>query len=238
MRSSQCKDLTYQTSSLPTSSVVIIFNNEALSALLRTVWSVLDRTPPRILHEVVLVDDGSNHTDITEVLPAYIKHRLPPTVRLVRNKAQLGLIRARVEGAKAATGDILVFLDSHCEATKGWLEPMAKRIGEDPTVVQIPRIDMIDATSISYYGGGGSNTVSVGGFTWSGHFTWESLPSTVQLSRKHTDPAKTATMAGGLFAIQVRLKLLVAKVITLFTLFWDGNNLEGIFMREDLENIL
>ena len=80
MRSAQCKDLTYQTSSLPTSSVVIIFNNEALSALLRTVWSVLDRTPPRILHEVVLVDDGSNHTDITQVLPAYIKHRLPPTV--------------------------------------------------------------------------------------------------------------------------------------------------------------
>ena len=202
MRSGQCKALTYTTSSLPSSSVVIIFNNEALSALLRTVWSVLDRTPPHILHEVVLVDDGSNHTDITQVLPAYIKHRLPPTVRLVRNKAQLGLIRARVEGAKAATGDILVFLDSHCEATKGWLEPMAKRIGEDPTVVQIPRIDMIDATSISYYGGGGSNTVSVGGFTWSGHFTWESLPTRVQISRKHTDPAKTATMAGGLFAIQ------------------------------------
>ena len=202
MRSGQCKAVSHHTSSLPSSSVVIIFNNEALSALLRTVWSVLDRTPPEILHEVVLVDDGSNHTDITDLLPEYIQHRLPPKVRMVKNKAQLGLIRARVEGAKAATGDIIVFLDSHCEATKGWLEPMAKRIGEDPTVVQIPRIDMIDASSISYYGGGGSNTVSVGGFTWSGHFTWEGLPSHVQSSRKHTDPAKTATMAGGLFAIQ------------------------------------
>ena len=57
---------------------------EALSALLRTVWSVLDRTPPEILHEVVLVDDGSNHTDIVDTLPLYIKHRLPPKVRLVR----------------------------------------------------------------------------------------------------------------------------------------------------------
>ena len=37
---------------------------------------------------------------------------------LLRNSAQLGLIRARTEGAKAATGDIIVFLDSHCEATK------------------------------------------------------------------------------------------------------------------------
>ena len=89
-------------------------------------------------------------------------------MRLVRNSAQLGLIRARLEGARASSGDIVVFLDSHCEATKGWLEPMAQRIKEDPSVVQIPRIDMIDATSLSYYGGGGSNTVSVGGFTWSG----------------------------------------------------------------------
>ena len=112
---------------------------EALSALLRTVWSVLDRTPAQILHEVVLVDDGSNHTDIVDTLPLYIRHRLPPTVRLVRNPSQLGLIRARVEGARASTGDIVVFLDSHCEASKGWLEPMAKRIQEDPTVVQIPR---------------------------------------------------------------------------------------------------
>jgi hypothetical protein len=31
--------------------------------------------------QVVLVDDASNHTDITTLLPLYIKHRLPPKVR-------------------------------------------------------------------------------------------------------------------------------------------------------------
>merc|ERR1711971_1482901 len=118
MRSRDCRALHRANPSLPASSVVIIFNNEALSALLRTVWSVLDRTPGSLLHEVVLVDDGSNHTDITELLPLYLAHRLPPTVRLVRNSAQLGLIRARVAGARAATGEIIVFLDSHCEATQ------------------------------------------------------------------------------------------------------------------------
>lgn len=41
-------------------SVVICFYNEALSALLRTVRSVLDRTPARLLHEVILVDDDSD----------------------------------------------------------------------------------------------------------------------------------------------------------------------------------
>jgi len=198
-RSRECKALHYD-SDLPHASVVIIFNNEALSALLRTVWSVLDRTPKDILHEVILVDDGSNHTDIMSVLPEYIKHRLPPKVGLVKNPSQLGLIRARVEGAKAATGEFIVFLDSHCEAAKGWLEPMAQRIKDDPTVIEIPRIDMIDATSLSYYGSGGG-TISVGGFTWSGHFTWEGLPADTAATRKSTDPGRTATMAGGLFAI-------------------------------------
>jgi len=144
MRLSQCRMLQYP-QDLPTSSVIIIFNNEALSALLRTVWSVLDRSPSHLLHEIILVDDASNQTEITQILPEYIKHRLPPKVKLIRTPSQLGLIRARLTGAEVASGDILVFLDSHCEATKGWLEPMSDRIREDPTVVQIPRIDQIDS---------------------------------------------------------------------------------------------
>ena len=38
---------------------------------------------------------------------------------MVRTSTPQGLIRARLAGAKVAAGDILVFLDSHCEATKG-----------------------------------------------------------------------------------------------------------------------
>lgn len=44
---------------LPSASVVICFFNEAFSALLRTVHSVLDRTPVYLLHEIILVDDHS-----------------------------------------------------------------------------------------------------------------------------------------------------------------------------------
>ena len=43
-------------------SVIILFNNEMLSALLRTVWSVIRMTPERHLHEIILVDDASNIT--------------------------------------------------------------------------------------------------------------------------------------------------------------------------------
>ncbi|KAL4597433.1 polypeptide N-acetylgalactosaminyltransferase 11-like [Arapaima gigas] len=57
-RNEKCKEVSYPVA-LPTASVVICFFNEAFSALLRTVYSVLDRTPPQLLHEIILVDDSS-----------------------------------------------------------------------------------------------------------------------------------------------------------------------------------
>lgn len=54
-----CRELKYDYRSLPTTSVVIAFYNEAWSTLLRTVHSVLETSPDILLEEVVLVDDYS-----------------------------------------------------------------------------------------------------------------------------------------------------------------------------------
>ena len=42
-----------------------------------------------------------------------------PKLKLIRVRKHAGLIQARMTGANAASGEVIVFLDSHCEATKG-----------------------------------------------------------------------------------------------------------------------
>ena len=48
-------------------------------------------------------------------------------MRLVRLQSRGGLVRTRMAGIRAARGEVLTFLDSHIEATHGWLEPLLDR---------------------------------------------------------------------------------------------------------------
>lgn len=59
--------------------------------------------------------------DVGADLEETIKKMWPDNiVKLVRSTERLGLIRARLAGADAASGDVLVFLDAHCEVNIVW----------------------------------------------------------------------------------------------------------------------
>ena len=54
MRSEDCRRLDYPLEALPSTSVIVVFHNEAWSTLVRTVHSVINTSPQRLLHEIIL----------------------------------------------------------------------------------------------------------------------------------------------------------------------------------------
>lgn len=113
---------------LPTVSVVVPFFNEHFSTLLRTAYSVLNRSPVDLIVEIILVDDASTKDLLKDRLDRYVAEHLPK-VKIVRLPERSGLIIARLAGAKIATGEVLIFLDSHTEPNTNWLPPL---LGEFP----------------------------------------------------------------------------------------------------------
>jgi len=226
-RDNRCKAVYYD-EDLPSTSVIIIFTNEAWSPLIRTIWSVLNRSPAQYIHEIILVDDFSDKSHLKGKLERYIHRYLPSKVKLMRLKKREGLIRARLEGARAATGDVMLYLDSHCECNEGWLEPLLARIKENPKAFVVPIIDVIDDKTLEYYHGNG-NYFQVGGFTWSGHFTWVDIPQS-ELARRGSPiaPTRSPTMAGGLFAVDRKTFWELGSYDPEMDV-WGGENLEMSF---------
>jgi hypothetical protein len=79
------------------------------------------------------------------------------------HQTSLGLIRARLAGARLAKADTLVFLDAHCECVVQWLEPLMERIKEKSTSVLVPIIDVIEAKNF-YYSTNGYDTFQVSSY--------------------------------------------------------------------------
>lgn len=96
----ECHHLLYP-KKLPTTSIIIIFHNEAMSTLLRTIWSIIDTSPSELLREIILVDDFSTNLDLKDALEEYVT-QLPIDIQIIRNDKREGLIRSRLIGANEA----------------------------------------------------------------------------------------------------------------------------------------
>ncbi|XP_050608021.1 polypeptide N-acetylgalactosaminyltransferase 13 isoform X2 [Macaca thibetana thibetana] len=220
-----CKTKVYP-DELPNTSVVIVFHNEAWSTLLRTVYSVINRSPHYLLSEVILVDDASERDFLKLTLENYVKNLEVP-VKIIRMEERSGLIRARLRGAAASKGQVITFLDAHCECTLGWLEPLLARIKEDRKTVVCPIIDVISDDTFEYMAG---SDMTYGGFNWKLNFRWYPVPQREMDRRKgdRTLPVRTPTMAGGLFSIDRNYFEEIGTYDAGMDI-WGGENLEMSF---------
>nr|XP_014333925.1 PREDICTED: polypeptide N-acetylgalactosaminyltransferase 13 isoform X2 [Bos mutus] len=220
-----CKTRVYP-DELPNTSVVIVFHNEAWSTLLRTVYSVINRSPHYLLSEVILVDDASERDFLKLTLENYVKNLEVP-VKIIRMEERSGLIRARLRGAAASKGQVITFLDAHCECTLGWLEPLLARIKEDRKTVVCPIIDVISDDTFEYMAG---SDMTYGGFNWKLNFRWYPVPQREMDRRKgdRTLPVRTPTMAGGLFSIDRNYFEEIGTYDAGMDI-WGGENLEMSF---------
>jgi len=224
-RHKTCKDKVYP-QELPTASVIICFYNEEVNTLLRTVHSVVNRSPEHLVQEVILVNDNSDDWEIVKEVEHQIRWADSlAKVTLVTPPARLGLIRARIFGARRAKGDVLVFLDSHVEANVGWLEPLLARVGEDAKHVVTPVIDIINPDSFNYT----ASPLVRGGFNWGLNFKWESLSEgTLAKTSDFSHPIRSPTMAGGLFAMDRAYFTSLGEYDPGLDI-WGGENLEISF---------
>lgn len=201
-------------------SIIIVFFNEHMSTLLRTVHSVLNLTPPPLLREIILVDDHSD-TDDTKpggFLENYVK--LLPKVKLLRLPERRGLVQARISGAKVAKAPIFVVLDSHIEVNPGWLEPQLKRLTESPKSVVFPQILSINPETMEHSANSG-----IGCYL---SFKWMMQERPYFDKSSSAAPVPSASMAGGLFAMR-RDWFFESGAYDEEFAFWGAENVEMAF---------
>ncbi|XP_077705730.1 polypeptide N-acetylgalactosaminyltransferase 11 isoform X7 [Canis aureus] len=196
---------------------------------------------------------SSELDDLKGELEEYVQKYLPGKIKVIRNTKREGLIRGRMIGAAHATGpllfassgEVLVFLDSHCEVNVMWLQPLLAAIQEDQQTVVCPVIDIISADTLAY----SSSPVVRGGFNWGLHFKWDLVPlSELGGPEGATAPIKqcrdlkmfilqsispqiilrSPTMAGGLFAMNRHYFNELGQYDSGMDI-WGGENLEISF---------
>lgn len=233
-----CRKIAYNIDNLPNTSVIIVFHNEAWSTLARTVHSILNTAPKHLLAEIILVDDASNRTFLGKSLEYYMNNLSSirgVNIKVIRSSNRVGLIRSRLLGVEKSKGKVLTFIDAHCEATHGWLEPLLEQVRLDRRVAACPIIDIINEDTFAFTR---SFELHLGAINWGLNFRWypisrrELVASNgyykLEGKTKVTElvhPFQSPVMAGGLFSIDREYFNEIGKYDPNLDI-WGGENIE------------
>ena len=159
-----CRHYRFDEEMLPTVSVIMTTQNEPDDWVSISVESILARTPPNLLVDVIVVDDNgipgehglpdNIRRNVDENEWDYIKS-LSPKVQVIKHSNREGCARSRLSGARAAKGEVLMFVDSHIEMLSAtWYHHLAIPIVENPSTIAMQTIDVIDDLGTKDYGAG------------------------------------------------------------------------------------
>lgn len=237
-RKTACRKKEYDIKELPNTSVIIVFHNEAWSTLARTVHSILNTAPQHLIAEILLVDDASNRTFLGKSLEYYMNNLgsiRGVTIKILRSTTRIGLIKSRLLGVEKAQGKVLTFIDAHCEATKGWLEPLLEEVKLDRKTAACPIIDIINEDTFAFTR---SFELHLGAFNWGLNFRWYPISRRELVASngfnkqegkvKLTElihPFHTPVMAGGLFSIDRNYFNEIGRYDPQMDI-WGGENIE------------
>ena len=102
-------------------SVVVPTSGQRPAYLRDTVTSVRHQTAAGEDYEVIVVDNGGGDAAVA-IVNELVKTD-GPAIRYLR-EPEMGLLHARHAGARAARGEIVVYVDDDILAPRGWLEAM------------------------------------------------------------------------------------------------------------------
>jgi hypothetical protein len=113
-----CGHYRFNDTAMPDVSVIMTSQNEVSGWMSTTVHSIIAKTPPHLLKEVIVIDDNGippkiRGTEVDE--KEYEDLKKLPKVKVIKNHGREGCARSRLIGAKAATGEVIMFVDSHIE---------------------------------------------------------------------------------------------------------------------------
>jgi len=120
-------------------SIVLPCASEA-QFMVNTVKSFCDRTPENVLHEIIVVDDGSEPPLFSLLLDVDQRCKL----RVLRHRDTMGLMIAKQTGGDAATGEFIGFFDCHVAPNRIWHQEMIDVLRGGPRRMAVPTITDLD----------------------------------------------------------------------------------------------
>ncbi|XP_017112456.1 putative polypeptide N-acetylgalactosaminyltransferase 11 [Drosophila elegans] len=190
-RDAGCRNISYSSERKVTASIIIANQQEHPQTLLRTINSINAQSSSNIDYEIILVYDGMADIDVFR----YIASNFPMVIQLKVENSK-GLIHARLAGARKATGNVLVFLNSHMEVTRGWLSPLLEPIFFNKRAVTQPVMDGISSETFGYQRMPEPEQMA---FDWQLERIW--LPLDMYSLKNLPKPFASSLLEGRVFAI-------------------------------------